>query len=587
MARGTVIHAAILAQYFHRWSIADWNDRGRIVDEFAQAAGISKTTAYKRLQRLRVGERADSGARPKTRKKRKAEAVRAMEREHAKAVWAMKTMPGEQAAYWVSTEQAIRLAEKAGVIPEGIYSRDRMDRILRECGLSRRISQTRPAAMSLTAEYPGHVFVVDATPMNHYYLRLDGQIQKVVQFQTPDGDTHLDDLLERDGLYKIWVYYLVDMYSKTFLVRAFAPEARTGRRNGGENSDDWITFLTWAFLPKSPSASPIDGLPNPLDDCPLEGAPTILYCDKGSGIGKSAKIKLLCRHLGIKIETHLPGNPSAKGLVESRIGAFKRSFEVFMLKSRFTTLDEVNYFYQSWSSDTNRKRSFYQKWRQGAVERPIFRVTPENIQEAYVSHIERVIDGYGCVSIDGEKWFVTHEERYQKARVQLYRPLNRTGERRWFAETSDGIVFQCEHGAKGHGFDDIKAFPKSEAARIKDEARLVASQIRSVLQFEDLLPDHEDTNLRHMPNRAAPVTTHSAVAPDQFGSVEHARRWIMMQTGLMDDQIDEDLHDIMQKGFELSMKTNGYIPAALVIEFANILNRSKSEKENTYDNEAR
>lgn len=581
MARGKIIDSDVLAVFGNRWLNASRAERGAIVQDFASTVRMSPSTAYVKLSRFKRGiDIREIAAAKQTRKKRKHPQQIAIEKEHAKVIYAIKCMPGEGAKYGVSTEQCIRLAETSGQIPEGMYDRSKMDRLLREFGLSWKISQTRAAAYRLTAQYPGHVFVADATPMNHYYLRLDGQVKKILQLHLPDGDTHMDDILARENLYKIWVYFLVDMMSKTFVARAYAPEPRPGRKNGGENAEDWINFLTWAFLPKHDLAPLVGGRRSPLHDCPLEGAPKILFADKGSGIGNSSLVQGLCSRLDVRVETHLPGNPSAKGIIESTIGGFKRSYESFLSRDVVRSLDDVNHFYQAWTAEKCRRSGRYAKWHEGVVGHPVFRVTEQDIANAYVSHIERVIDGYGCVSIDTEQWFVTPEERYQKERVSLYSPLSRTGTKRWVAETKDKVLFECQKGAREHDFEDLKSFPHSEGRRLKDETRLVAANIRSALTYDDMLPPEtdEEGNVRRFPARTRAVETHSAIAPDVFKTIEHARRWLLVQTGLLDDMIDPDDHETMQRGFDLALKTHGHIPGVMVIEFANILNKAQTEK---------
>ena len=326
MAKGKTFDEYLLIEYSNRINAAESRTEKRdAVEWFMEVSGCSKGTAYKVKDKISKGiPYIEIASANQKRKPRKNDVELQIEKRDALRVSAIKRRPGEDKK-WIPTERAIEICEDMGLIEKEKYNRYKMDRILAREGLNFRSAQHSKIAWEITADYPMHVLVVDATPIDHYYMSLD---RKVVRYDgLASGDKHVDDYLERDKLSKVWVYYAVDMKTKAFLVLPFASVPKgAASKNPGENAEDWMAFLKWVMLPKQNTPSPLEGRKAPFSDCPIEGIPTFLYSDRGSGIGKSSLVGRMCLRLGIQIVTHLPGNPSAKGSVESRIGAFKRSF---------------------------------------------------------------------------------------------------------------------------------------------------------------------------------------------------------------------------------------------------------------------
>ena len=108
--------------------------------------------------------------------------------------------------------------------------------------------------------------------------------------------------------------------------------------------------------------------------------------------------------------THVPGNPSAKGLVEGRCGAFKRSHEVGLTRNIIQSMDQLRFFYAAWAAQDNREKGCYDKWQIGMRDRTLRKVTKEAWANSLTSHIQRTITQWGTVRIDSEEWFVTEDE---------------------------------------------------------------------------------------------------------------------------------------------------------------------------------
>lgn len=574
--RGKRIDKELVADFVNRMNRAQSKrERGARMRDFRELTGLSKSTAYNILKKANEGvPYAEITAGKQQRKPRKSEFEREQEKRDALTISAIKMLPGEHAKA-IPTELAIPMAENRGLIPVGKYDRCRMDRLLKLHQVNARSVRLTKAGRPITAQYPGHVFVVDATPIDHYYLTLD---MRVKPYDAPQGDKHLDDLLAREGLYKIWVYYLVDMASKAFLLRPFAGLPKNpNSRNLGENSDDWIEFLRWCFLPKYGTPSPLHDRPAPLRDCPIEGAPAVLWCDKGSGIGNNTLVNRMCLRMGIEVKPHFPGNPRAKGVVESRISAFKRRYEPLIRKNTITNINELIYFYQAWADYHNKTYGFYDAWQKGVTDHPLIRVSPQNLHDAMVSNVVRHINGMGCVAIDGNEWFVAFEEKYLNTKCTIYRPPVRDNEIRYIAELHDNTIRSLVPASSiAHDFDDIKSFPKTELERNRDDARALSKSIGKFISYSDTLPPEKDTKIVRFPSPSMALRTHSPFVPETFESGDEALRWLLNQTALFLEEIPAGEREVIVNGFSMAMNRIGHIPGSSVLELANILNQNKS-----------
>lgn len=577
MARGKIYNEHLLMEFSKRYADAENKaDKGEVVQWFMNETGVSLTTAYRVINRISSGAPfADVAGARQRRKKRKDDLQRARDASEMKKIISIKYISGQDKKKRIPTVYAIRMAESAGHVPAGKYNRSRVDRFAREQRLDHRSMKKEHVAWKLTAKYPTRVFVVDATPMDQYYIRLDGRIKR---YDMPDGDTHRDDILARERLSKIWVYYGVDMHSKSFLAMPYAALPITaGARNPGESAETWLEFLKFFMLNKRDLQSPLESKPAPLLNCPIEGIPHILYCDRGSGIGKSNRVNSLCRKLGTQIITHLPGNPSAKGIVESRISAFKRSFETQFLPDKISNINELVYLYLAWGNWWCEQRGYYAAWQRGIVGHDIHRVTDETFRDANISHFIRTIDGFGCVDIDKQKWFVTWDEHYKKSKVKIYRPQTHDGEVRYMAELNDGTLIDCRQGMPEHDFEDIKSHPKSAGQRNREDLTQMTRQIKGTLIYDDMLPPSADEKLVRFPHSTRETEVHSPIK-DSFDSVKKAWNWILNQTALTMEDISPESYTPINKVLEISLEEHGYIPGETARLMSNLINKNKKKE---------
>ncbi len=581
MPRGKKFNESLVAEFAGKYMEAgNRNERSDAIRWFQSMTGVSPSTARRVLSEVTSSGKSclEVAERKQRRKSRKTDIQLAEEKRHAHAVAAFKRLPGDGRKKWIPTERAITMAENTGLIPAGRYTRATMDRLLEREGLNKRQTNIGTTAHGITAEYPGQVLVVDATPMDQYYLKLDG---KVLRYHTPEGDKHLDDLLHREHLVKIWVYYAVDMYSKAFLAMPFARLPREGRRNSGENADDWYEFLKWVILPKS-GISPIQGRPAPFADCPFEGIPDVIYCDKGSGIGKSTLINETMANLGPRIVTHFPGNPSAKGMVEGRISAFKRSAEVGFIPHTITNVNELMYIYQAWVNYFNKTRMYYDKWRAGVKSNPILRATEEDFHHASVKSTTRTITQYGTVSLEKKDFFVHYDERYLHTKVTVYRPKTRDGGYRYTARLYDGKIVELVEGRPEHAFNDIKSHKKSHGAANREEVKRLSAQLSNIITFDTTLPPDLSDNIVSFPQkfRQAEIAP-SIIAPPVFDTIDSAWKWMLNRTGLFMEEIPDDCVSAVSTILQAAFDKDRFISGEAATTIASIIEKNKTAEVST------
>lgn len=576
----------ILLMYATRYKQATRKaQRGEVLREFMEFTGIkTRATAIKKLRAVTAGNRqiSDIAEGPRTRKSRKSSAILIREKEEAMKIASVKTLPGEKAKYGVSTTMAVEMLQSAGQLTLD-YSVSQWNRILKKHGLEFKAFARTPMAHRLEAEHANHVCVVDATPMEHYFMDLRG---KIVPFDYPAGDTHLDDDLQKRGLAKVWTFAAIDMYSKAFFIRPFAEPALPGRRVFGERAEVWLKFLQWLWLPKQ--KSPLEGYKAPLADSPVYGLPKILFCDKGSGIGGSTAVHTFCDVLGVEVRTHLPGHPNAKGIIESNLGTFKKSVEVGLNRHVIQSIDQLLYFYWSHVSTRNKKRGFYDRFHKSSLEYPLRLVTEDDYRNAIAPMTTRVITGFGTVSIDNEEWFVTADERFKGQRVNIFRSRSVHGETSYTAEyihndSATRLTFNLERGARSHSFDEIKSFPQTDGQLNRIIVSRIAKDVQRTISFDDTLPEEYRSgaaaeNITRIAPPGSQLDSVGAIAPESFKTIEKARLWLLTRTGLLDgemEMLDPDLPDLIDTHFNKTFETLGHIPGSLVSHFANIINEQK------------
>lgn len=188
----------------------------------------------------------------------------------------------------------------------------------------------------LRSAHPNHVHLVDPSLCLLYYAP-DGT-QRVVRDDEvyknkPDKAARLNDL-------RVWRYVLVDHYSATIAVRYYAA--------AGETQASLWEFLLWCWARH--------------ERCPFHGVPKILMADKGSA-NASWSIAHALAALDVKLLTHAPGNPRAKGAVEIGNNIVECSFESRLRLEPVRNVDELNARAEDWQFAYNAAAFDYQDTR--------------------------------------------------------------------------------------------------------------------------------------------------------------------------------------------------------------------------------
>ena len=577
MPKGKIFDEQIIIEFANKLNnAANKKEKGKAIEWFIEMTGISKSSVHRVIKKIQKNEPLMNIANAKqTRKRRKSDLELAQEKKDVLALAALKSIQGADKKK-IPTTRVIKIGEKMGLVEKGKYTRSTLDRKFEEHKVNDRHMRNSTVARRLSARYPGHVLAIDFTPLDRYYLTID---HKIKPYYIKDGDKHLDDILRRERLTKIWLGFAVDMFSKALLVMPYAslPKGENSK-NSGENAEDTLSFLKFCCLPKSNTISPVDDYPPPLLDCPIEGQPTILYTDKGSATGKSKLINNICNNLGIKVVTHASGNPRAK-LVESYISSFKRSCEVLALPEHFK--GDINYlihFCQSWANSQNIDNGAYDKWREGVKDKPIIRLTEQNFKDAAVTKIERVINAWGCISIDNKEFFVTEDEQWTKKKVQVYRSYSRDAKTEYKVMLDKKIV-PCIEALPADDFENIKSYKKSEGQKNREEIKVLRGDVRRKLIYDDMLPEPINTKIRHLPNKFITKEVHTPLISDKFVSVNSAMGWILTQNKLFLDDMPEHEADGLKTMLQMELDTTGHIEGNTVIKYSNIL-ATKYRKEN-------
>ncbi|EKN89814.1 hypothetical protein LEP1GSC034_1032 [Leptospira interrogans str. 2003000735] len=558
------IDITILNERFTMWKNApSRTEKKSVIITFAEQFGVSKETIYDRFREIENGvSRTIVAGYSGVAQIRKSKDQLAEEKAHMMTIALIKRggKVGRQ-GYGTSTELAITAAENEGLIPLGKYTRSTADRMLKQMGISTKLVDTPQVATELISPYPNHCWFLDATVKNHYFLNIKkGRIDYRADIKY--DSSHGMDILEKHSLKRIWDYFLVDNYSKSYLMMTFAPDPRTeGAKHGGENTADWITFLTYAMQIKSDLRIPIQGIPK------------LIFCDEGSGLN-SNHMKSFLGRLGIEVRTHLPGRASAKGAVEARIGAYKRSFGVTINRNRIYSLDELRNHDNRYLIFDNNKKGAFQKWVDGTKDNPITKASQKNIQDALVSETEKTITAYGTIRIDKEQFFVS-SELPSGTKVVVF--TNSEGKR--CAQSDDGRIFPVKPYGKiqrdidtfkildGRG-DEIK---QTELHHLRKQIQTLSKEFKEKIKPESYL---RDTNITYFPPQGEEAETHVAMAPAKILKVDEAITYVFNETGFTADEIDEDGLDAMREVFGKMIDQHGHVPAETLYKIVNIYLRT-------------
>ncbi|MBN2134143.1 MAG: hypothetical protein JW737_00280 [Acidobacteria bacterium] len=306
----------VTAEFAKEFASLSHGERGEALARFCSVTGVSRQQAYRYLSKYNVI----------TSKQTRNDAGRCVvTREQAAQIAAIKeTSRRKTGSVTMPTTVALEIARENGILTEEV-SAGYMNDVLRRYGLdsstlSRSDGVTPEMPLERKSNWPTEWYLADVSVCLQYRFGKKNQhlqFEPVTRFYGKDVSNYSN---KKNYLLR---YVIVDHLTSNFYVRYYYA--------AGENGDDWIDFLLRAFFRKE----------EPLS-YPFEGVPHNLFTDKGSSIGKSAKVQNLMNALGIKHTTHMPGNPRAKSMSETYQNVWQQQFESRLALEPAKSPEELN-----------------------------------------------------------------------------------------------------------------------------------------------------------------------------------------------------------------------------------------------------
>jgi len=539
--------------------------KGEMLRSMMKLFGLSKDALYRRIAKYETGEDLAiiSGEKKKKTASKLTDIRYDLRMQEINAIAAEKfaNVSGKNPRS-ISTEFAIQIAKNRGNISLH-WTVATADRWLKRIGCTAAEMQSPTAALKWKEPYSNSTWMFDASGFRRYFLNpKQGKIKKRSYLDIKDEETGM----ERDGLIKIWLYAGVDIYSKSFFLKAYGGKAITnGSKHRGENKADYLDCFQYCFLEKDDRRMPVFGIPE------------FVYCDKGSGIMAT---KNILKRLGVTdVRNHFPGNSRAKGAVERRIGIFKNDIEPALDGIQLETIEDLNDFLHKYCIHQNQISGRYDIWLAGTKIKPVKKVTEQNFYDAMVSFDARVVDNWGCISYHNHRYAVAMDLCGQK--VSLFKDA--TGN--LVAEDVMGNFYICDPtGAREisneTGYSIINPsenFRKTDRMKNRESVIEQAKTARAERTILDILPD--SANLRYFPASSIAVETDPTIAPKEFKN--HDEAWSYIERRLLFNRLDlpEILKQEIDGLFNLRIKEAGHIPDTEVYKMHNLLNNYLQEIE--------
>lgn len=315
----------------------------------------------------------------------------------------------------ISTATAIRELEHAGRLPAGTCHRTRVDQVMRFLGIHKRNMRRARPCVRLASSGPNAWHQADFTVSKMFYLENLGNEPgtRTKRTEGTKGTIGLDRELAKRQKTKVLIGIVKDHFSGAFFARGYAVE--------GESAEVCTRLLYDAWSSKSSTGFPFHGLPRNL------------YTDAGPGF-KAKPVQSLLAGLGVKWQSHLPGNPRATGSAESAVndvGQFEALARGRVKQGWRPTIEQFNQLLMEYCIDAgNRRHVRFARHTRLAMWDTIpsqeLRACPDwdtFVGLTAIGEEERRVTPYGTISVDGEEYYVGTDLVGQK--VQPYR--NATG----------------------------------------------------------------------------------------------------------------------------------------------------------------
>ncbi len=592
MSQRSKLDSGILLEFFPEWKSARENKNkalaGSISKKIQNLTGLSTATLCRLFDRWLQGDNLYKISERKN--KKKISTVKALEIEKRKEVSMVisslqKASDIGKNGKPISRQRAIEIALASGhIAEEDVRHSSTIARWQNSLGITMRQfkenSRQNKSAIHLDYEFANNVFSVDATVWDGYFLNLAKWTFEKRPATLPKGDNHEQDHMDKNQLVKVWIYYLVDCHSGLFWAKAYIPTKSATAKYGGENSADMLDFLMECFLSKREIwiADVIYSIfgenANCLKQMPIEGIANHILVDNGSPC--NTKLKPFLTRLKIKVDTHMVGNPRAKK-AESIISASKRAIENslnLLTRAKIGSIDKLNYFLQASIYNHCRINGQIQKYLQSALEKPIRSVKLGNLRDALVEHKPRVINNYGEISVTWSK--ITGRQIYFVGKrgeniavgtsVHVFRDLDGNV---CAQDNATLKIYTCELSERVNNvvYGNFKSAPFSEADNLRKEVEVQSVGIKRTIDITHVIPVPKP--IIQFPVRSIPVESSSIVPPEYFASVNEAKTFIVLTSGIGFDTVSVKLREAIEHSLESIYIAAGTIESSFVLMCVN------------------
>ncbi|TAL31557.1 MAG: transposase [Spirochaetes bacterium] len=531
--------------YYEHWKKLSHKERGDYVDELASGIGVHPSTFYRAFKEIPNGNgRADA-----YRKDRRKPRYKDMTAEEcalaASRVSAMKMAAATKNGKTADTASCVRALFNAGEIRYGIPT-STMNRWLDWHGFTYRQIRNYLAStgVELATDEPNKWMFLDFSVSEIFYLsRSDKLVMDTTGILTDKN--HREELLTKKGYRKVFIGCVVDLFSSAYWVNAYV--------SPGESNYLVMNFLMDAMSAKSDPQNPFRGIPQNI------------YCDRGSAL-HSQQLKDIFEPLGIKIWSHIPGNPRAKGRVESRIGHYKNTIERCFAFERPDSIERYREITQKMITADNIKKGYFTKWMEIHKTPGLLREFDETLRGRLgYTMIERKVDVRGRVSIEGQEYYVSRMLNDQ--RVAIYTLLDGIMK----AVDKHGNTYELKGTAhQQRMMGEYKGIEKTVYDRALDSIKIEGKRLRGVIKpehFAETLPE----NIVLFDRKGAAVDVSTPLDVPVIATVESAWLRVYRSTGFSKNTLPHDTAEKITMLFGAMIEMDGEVPPERFSEILEII----------------
>ncbi len=375
-------------------------DKTLVIKQYEQITGKSSVQLY------RIARQHGYSPKRKTRADKGEYALTPMQIKFVAGL--LHTTSREKKGVIMPVKEALDIAEQDGIIPPGCVSVARMQTILREQGLSKKILKEQKRYQPMRSLYPNHVHFMDVSVCIQYYLK-----DKKLRIEREDKfyKNKFENFVKIKR--KIYRYVLTDHFSHAIFLKYYIAE--------GETISNLWDFLVSAWEEKSN-----------INKYPFRGVPFYMMMDKGAS-NVSHAIKKFLRKLDVRFLEGLPHNAKRQGSVERAQNFVEAYFESKLRLQPVSGIEELNAHALDWCAYVNASGKFRHS-RHGMprtecwmkIRKEQLRECPDRkiLQELFTCDArERKVYGDYSIRFEGEQYRVKHIEGLipNVSKVQAYK----------------------------------------------------------------------------------------------------------------------------------------------------------------------